>query len=390
MIPYGRQDISNEDIESVIETLKSEFITQGPKVLEFEEAVNKRVGSSYAVAANSATSCLHLACKALELKDNEWVWTSPNSFVASANAALYCKANIDFVDIDPNTYNMSCEKLEEKLAVAKKNNLLPKIIIPVHFGGQSCDMEKIFQLSKEYGFKIIEDASHAIGGEYKGKKIGCCEYSSITVFSFHPVKIITTAEGGIATTNDRILAKKMAMDRTHGIERLNQDHIKNRNSEIWNYQQNRLGFNYRLNDLQASLGISQLKRLNEFIIKRNKIAEFYNKNLSSTGIQLPHVIEDSKSSYHLYPIRVSLLKGGINQKKLFYELRNNNIGVNLHYIPIYRQPYFRKLGFKKGYCEEAERYFKEVISIPIFSKLKNIEQQNIVKIIKEICSDSGL
>ena len=383
MIPYGKQQISNDDIDSVIQTLKSEFITQGPKVEKFETKIIDEVGSNYAVTANSATSCLHLACKALELKKNEWVWTSPNSFVASANAALYCGAKIDFVDINPATYNICASRLEEKLRIAKRNNLLPKIVIPVHFAGQCCEMEKIYQLSKEYNFKIIEDASHAIGGKYKGENIGSCKYSSITVFSFHPVKIITTAEGGVATTNSQKIAEKMKMDRSHGIRRLDKDQIKKIDDEIWNYKQESLGFNYRLNDLQSSLGLSQLKRLDSFVKKRHKIAKIYDNSLANLGIQLPYQDKSNYSSYHLYPIRVSRNKGGVSQKKMYGFLRENMIMVNLHYIPIYRQPYFKKLGFKKGYCIESEAHFKEVISLPIYSTLNEDEQFYVIEKIKE-------
>ncbi len=384
MIPYGRQDISEEDIKSVIKTLKSDWITQGPAIKRFEEEIQNKIGCQFAITANSATSCLHLACMALGLKKNEWVWTSPNSFVASANAALYCAANIDFVDIDPFTYNLCAKKLEEKLHEAKNNNLLPKIVIPVHFAGQSCEMDKIYKLSKQFDFKIIEDASHAIGGKYKDKNIGSCEYSDITVFSFHPVKIITTAEGGAATTNDKLLAERMRMDRTHGIKKFGEDEINLQTKEIWNYEQKRLGFNYRLNDLQASLGFSQLKRLDDFIEKRQKIANYYDVHLAHLGIQLPHQIKNSFSSYHLYPIRVSPSKGGISQRELFYKLRENKIGVNLHYIPIYRQPFFKEIGFKKDYCEESELHFREEISIPIFANLSLKDQEFVVKKIKEI------
>jgi len=382
MIPYGKQQISNDDIESVIETLKSEFITQGPKVEKFEKKIIDEVRCKYAVTANSATSCLHLACKALDLKKDEWVWTSPNSFVASANAALYCGAKIDFIDINPSTYNICVSKLEEKLRIAKRNNCLPKIVIPVHFAGQSCEMEKIYQLSQEYNFKIIEDASHAIGGKYKGEKIGSCKYSEITVFSFHPVKIITTAEGGVATTNSEILAKKMKMDRSHGIRRLDKDQINEINDEIWNYKQESLGFNYRLNDLQSSLGLSQLKRLDFFVKKRHEIAKIYDIQLTNLGIQLPYQDPSNYSSYHLYPIRVSKNKGGISQKDMYYFLRDNAIGVNIHYIPIYRQPFFKKLGFKDGYCSESEKHFKEVISLPIYSTLSEKDQEFVIEKIK--------
>ena len=384
MIPYGRQEISKDDIKSVLKILKSDWLTQGPNVQMFEDLVAERVGADFAVACNSATSALHLACKSLDLKKGDIVWTSPNSFVASANAAIYCGAKVDFVDIDPHTYNLSIEKLEKKLIYAKKKNCLPKIIIPVHFAGQSCDMRRIHKLSKRYKFKIIEDASHAIGSSYENQKVGNCKYSSITVFSFHPVKIITTAEGGIATTNNRKIAERLIRDRSHGITRNKTNFKKNSKDEIWNYQQVDIGFNYRMNDIQAGLGISQLKKLDEFIQKRHQIVNFYNSELSSLGICLPYQHIKTYSSYHLYPIRVSKKKGGINQRKLFDYLRGNNIGVNLHYIPIYRHPYFRDLGFKKGYCEEAENHFKEVISLPIFSNLRKQEQKFVIESIKEI------
>ena len=384
MIPYGRQEICRDDIKSVIRTLNSDWLTQGPNVQKFEDLVAEKVGSNFAIACNSATSALHLACKSLNLKKGDIVWTSPNSFVASANAAIYCDAKVDFVDIDPRTYNLSIEKLEQKLIYSKKNNCLPKIIIPVHFAGQSCDMKSIYKLSKKYKFKIIEDASHAIGGSYENQKVGACKYSSITVFSFHPVKIITTAEGGIATTNNRKIAERLIRDRSHGINRNKESFQKVYKNEIWNYQQVDLGFNYRMNDIQAALGISQLEKLEKFINKRHQIANYYNSELSNLGICLPYQNINTNSSYHLYPIRVSKKKGGINQRKLFDYLRGNNIGVNLHYIPIYRHPYFRELGFKKGYCEEAEKHFKEVISLPMYSGLRKKEQKFVIDSIKAI------
>ena len=384
MIPYGKQNISKEDIDSVLSILKSDWITQGPHVKKFEEAIANKLGSNYCIAANSATSCLHLACEALGVKKGDRVWTSPNSFVASANAALFCGAEIDFVDIDPVTYNLSCEKLEEKLLNASKEDLLPKVVIPVHFGGQSCDMERIYNLSSRYNFKIIEDASHAIGSKYKNEYVGNCKYSSITVFSFHPVKIITTAEGGAATTNDPKLAQVMTRNRTHGIEKMEGNNYDLNSSEIWNYKQVSLGFNYRMNDIQAALGLSQLNRLDSFVSKRNLIARKYDEELKMLGIQLPKQMKFNQSSFHLYPLRVSKKKGGITQKDLYNYLRGNNIGVNLHYIPIYRQPYFKKLGFKKGYCEEAEYHFKEVVSMPIFYDLSESNQDYVIKKIKEL------
>ena len=364
MIPYGRQSISDEDIEYVIEALKSDWLTQGPKVKDFENELLKKIGCKYAVTANSATSCLHLACQALNLKKGDWVWTSPNSFVASANAALYCSAKVDFVDIDPKTYNLCCKKLESKLLLAKKENLLPKVVIPVHFAGQSCDMKRLYELSLKYKFKIIEDASHAIGGKYMQEMIGNCKYSSISVFSFHPVKIITTAEGGVATTNDPELAKLMSINRAHGVERLSNNNKKLVKGEIWNYEQTNLGFNYRLNDIQAALGLSQIKRLDNFVKRRHQIAINYDNELKNLGIQLPKQLKSNYSSFHLYPIRISKNKGGLSQKDLYNKLIAKSIGVNLHYIPIYRHPFFKKMGFKKGYCKESERHFKEVISLP--------------------------
>ena len=384
MIPYGRQEISKDDIQSVIQTLKSDWLTQGPNVQNFEGLVAESVRSNFAVAFNSATSALHIACKSLNLKKGDIVWTSPNSFVASANAAIYCGAKVDFVDIDPLTYNLSIEKLEKKLIYAKKKNCLPKIIIPVHFAGQSCDMKSIYNLSKKYKFKIIEDASHAIGSFYENQKVGNCKYSSITVFSFHPVKIITTAEGGIATTNNRKIAERLIRDRSHGITRNKKSFEKVYKNEIWNYQQIDLGFNYRMSDIHAALGISQLKKLEEFIYRRHEIADFYNSELSAMGISLPHQNVKTYSSYHLYPIRVSKKKGGVSQRELFSFLREKNIGVNLHYIPIYRHPFFRELGFKKGYCAEAENHFKEVISLPMYSGLRKKEQKFVIETLKSI------
>ena len=384
MIPYGHQQISDEDIDAVIKTLKSDWLTQGPNIKEFEDAVCDEVCSKFAVSSNSATSSLHIACKALELSKGDLVWTSPNSFVASANAAIYCGAEVDFVDIDPHSYNICVKKLEQKLKNAEKNNCLPKIIIPVHYAGQSCDMKEIFRLSKIYEFSIIEDASHAIGAKYENKSIGNCKYSDITVFSFHPVKIITTAEGGMATTNDKKIAEKLRQYRSHGITRDKNSFGEVDNDEIWNYQQISLGFNYRMNDIQASLGLSQLKKVDEFVIKRHEIANFYNTKLNGMGIVLPYQFDNTFSSFHLYPIRISIAKCGINQLRLYKHLREKDIGVNLHYIPIYRHPFFEKRGFKKGYCQEAEKHFREVITLPIYPGLSLENQKYIVESIKEV------
>jgi len=303
MIPYGKQDLNEADIESVVSVLRSDFLTQGPKVPLFEKCIAEYCGSSYAVASNSATSSLHLACLALDLSKEDWLWTSPNSFVASANCGLYCNAKVDFVDIDPLTYNLSTDKLEEKLIKAKKLGKLPKIVIPVHFAGQSCDMIKIKALSDKYGFSVIEDASHAIGGKYKGKLIGGCQYSDITVFSFHPVKIITTAEGGIATTNSKILEQKIRLLNSHGITR-DESLMNSPSTGPWYYQQILLGLNYRMTDLQAALGISQLERVDNFISKRHTLKERYDSLLKDLPVILPYQSIDSYSSHHLYSIKI--------------------------------------------------------------------------------------
>ena len=376
-IPYARQDISKEDINAAIAVLKSDFLTQGPMVPSFEKAVMDYCGSQYAVAVNSATSALHIACLALGVGKGDVVWTSPITFVASANCALYCDATIDFVDIDPFTYNLSTEKLAEKLAFAESIGNLPKVLICVHLCGQSCDMSAIHKLIKQYKFKIIEDASHAIGGKYKNNAIGNCHFSDITVFSFHPVKIITTGEGGMAVTNDITLAKEMRLLRSHGISAEKLDFEARPMQEIWNYQQIKLGFNYRMTDIGAALGLSQMNRLDEFVSKRNGIAKRYNDLLSNLPLVTPFQHEDSYSSYHLYIIRLKLNEIKKTQRQIFEEIYAAGILINLHYIPIYRQPYYRKIGFKSDYCQQADKYYSEAISIPMYSGL-TIEQQNKV------------
>ena len=373
MIPYGRQDIIQSDIDSVVEVLKSDFLTQGTQLPLFEKTVSVYCGVNYGVAANSATSALHIACLALGLKKGDLVWTSPNSFVASANCGLYCGANVDFVDIDPKTYNMSVEELEIKLITAKKENKLPKVIIPVHFAGQSCDMKKIHSLSQEYGFKIIEDASHAIGGKYLEKSIGGCQFSDITVFSFHPVKIITTAEGGLATTNSKKLAEKMRIFRSHGITRNNELMSKNADGG-WYYEQIDLGFNYRMNEIQAALGVSQMERLDNFILIRQNIQKRYDSLLSGLSIIKPFQHKDSSSAMHLYPILIDLESISKSRKQVFDELKGMGIGVNIHYIPIHKQPYFSMLGFNVGDYPNAEAYYERTISIPLFHSMSKQQQ----------------
>ena len=383
ILPYSTQTISKEDIDAVVNTLKSTFLTQGPKVPEFENKFANYSGANFGVASNSATSALHTACMALGLVKGDWLWTSPNSFVASANCGIYCGAKVDFVDIDPKTYNMSVEILKKKLIKAKKENNLPKVVIPVHYAGQSSEMKEIFNLSKTYGFKIIEDASHAAGADYMGKKVGSCDYSDIAVFSFHPIKIITSIEGGIALTNDHKLYKKLMSHRSHGITSDREYMQPRNNNEIWNYQQIMLGHNYRMTDIAAALGISQLKSIDKFVSLRREIADYYFKNLSSTEYILPYQSENSNSSYHLFPIRVNFEKCKKTQKDVFQYLQKNQIAPNLHYIPIHRQPFFEKLGFKEGYCPEAENYHRETISIPIYPNLTKQDQEKVVSILIE-------
>jgi UDP-4-amino-4,6-dideoxy-N-acetyl-beta-L-altrosamine transaminase len=382
VIPYGKQDINQSDIDSVVSVLKSEFLTQGHQISFFEKKVSDYCGSDYGVAVNSATSALHIACLALELGKGDCLWTTPNTFVASANCALYCGARIDFVDVDLKTYNMSVSNLREKLIKAEKRGVLPKIIIPIHFAGQSCDMKEIYLLSKKYGFKIIEDASHAIGGRYLNRPIGGCQYSDITVFSFHPVKIITTAEGGLATTNSDKLAEKMKLLRSHGVTR-QQDLMAKKSEGDWFYQQVSLGFNYRMNELQAALGVSQMDRLDEFVCLRHKFKKNYDELLKELPVLTPYQNPDSYSSMHLYPIQVQENKNNLSRLEVFKALRRNNIGVNVHYIPVHMQPFYKKMGFKKNDYPNAESYYQNAISIPIFQGMTHSMQNKVVRVLKD-------
>lgn len=376
-IPYGKQDINQDDINAVIEVLKSDYLTQGPCVPKFEESVANYCGAEYGVAVNSATSALHIACLALGLGKGEWLWTSPNTFVASANCAMYCGANVDFVDIDPSTYNLCPNKLEKKLKRAKAQNRLPRIVIPVHFAGQSCDMKRIYELSQAYDFKIIEDASHAIGGRYLDRTIGGCQYSDITVFSFHPVKIITTAEGGLATTNHPELASKMQGLRSHGITREPQL-MTHESDGDWYYQQIELGFNYRMTELQAALGLSQMKRLDEFVERRHQLANRYDKLLEALPVIRPIQSKDSYSSFHLYPLQLELNKTQKTRKEIFNELRKSRIGVHVMYIPVHTQPFYNAHGFKEGDFPCSEEYYKRVINLPIHYSMTNDQQDFVV------------
>ncbi|NRB41882.1 MAG: UDP-4-amino-4,6-dideoxy-N-acetyl-beta-L-altrosamine transaminase [Pseudomonadales bacterium] len=383
MIPYGKQDISQDDIDAVVDVLQSDFLTQGPKVPEFESAICQHTGSQYATATNSATSALHIACLALGLGKGDWLWTSPITFVASANCGLYCDAEVDFVDIDPKTYNLCPEALERKLKKAKTENKLPKIVIPVHLCGQSCDMQAIRKLSDEYGFKIIEDASHAIGGKYQDTAVGSCQYSDITVFSFHPVKIVTTAEGGAATTNCSKIHEKLELFRSHGVTR-KPELMTHAPDGPWYYQQVELGYNYRMTELQAALGISQITRLEEFVNQRHKLAMRYNDKLANLPVTLPFQHPDSYSGLHLFVIRLQLEDISKDRKTVFTELRESGIAVNVHYIPVHLQPYYQQKGFNAGDYPHAEQYYAEAISLPMFPLLSDSDQDIVCSTLSNI------
>lgn len=384
MIPYGRQDISEEDIRAVAEVLRSDWLTQGPAVEHFEQDVARYCGAKYAVAVSSATAALHIACLAAGLKPGGTLWTSPNTFVASANCGLYCGANPDFVDIDPRTYNLSADMLEEKLARAEKQGGLPQIVIPVHFAGQSCEMERIATLGKRYGFTVIEDASHAIGGRYRDSAVGSCTFSDMTVFSFHPVKIITTGEGGMVLTNRQDLYEKLVRLRSHGITR-DPRFLEGESDGPWYYQQVELGFNYRITDIQAGLGSSQMKRLDGFVTRRHYLAERYDTLLRNLPLTLPWRHPDAYSSFHLYVVRLHLdAIGNKTHRQVFDGLRQQGIGVNLHYIPVHTQPYYRRLGFRSGDFPQAEQYYRETISLPLYAGLSDSDQDQVVRALNEV------
>lgn len=378
MIPYGRQDISEADIKAVVDILRSDFITQGSIVPAFERRITEMVGARYGIAVNSATSALHIACMALGLGKGDWLWTVPNTFVASANCGRYCGAKIDFVDIDPVTLNISIVSLRKKLVQAKLENRLPKVLVPVHFAGYPVEQEQIFSLAQEYGFKVLEDASHAIGSIRNGEPVGSCRWSDITVFSFHAVKIITTGEGGIALTNDKNLARSMRLLRSHGIIR---DESKMVQKGSWYYEQLALGFNFRMTDIQAALGLSQSTRISKFISLRKSLAYRYEKLLADLPLKTPQYNSCNSSSWHLYVIQ---LKDAQLRREVFEHLRSAGIGVNVHYIPVYLQPDYRRLGFNIGYCPTAEAYYSRAITLPLFPTLNEEDQDKVVTTLREV------
>ena len=384
-IPYGRQWVEEKDIRAVVNVLKSDYLTQGLVIEQFESAVAEYCGVKYAVAVSSGTSALHIACLAAELGKGDILWTSPNTFVASANCALYCDAKLDFVDIAPHTYNISVDAMKAKLYEAEKNDSLPKVIVPVHIAGQSCDMEQIYHLGKDYNFTIIEDACHAIGGSYKGMKIGSCKFSDMTVFSFHPVKIVTTGEGGMVLTNKDDLYQKLIRLRTHGITRDNQ-FMEGESDGPWYYQQIELGMNYRMTDIQAALGLSQLDRIDEFIVRRRELVRRYNELFSDFPLTIPWQYSDAHSAFHLYVVRLKLDKIKKTRKEVFEELREKGIGVNVHYIPVHTQPYYRRLGFSCGQFPEAEKYYEEAITLPLYPSMTEKEQGYVVSTLREVLS----
>lgn len=383
MIPYGRQNIDESDIDAVISVLRSDFLTQGPVVPQFEQALCERTGAGYAVAVNSATSALHIACLALGLGPGDVLWTVPNTFVASANCGRYCGADVDFVDIDPQTWNMSVAALSEKLQAASKLNRLPKVIVPVHFAGQPTEQEAIWELAREFGVKVLEDASHAVGASRNGEPVGSCRWSDITVFSFHPVKIVTSGEGGVALTNDMALFEQMAMLRTHGITR-DPGRFIGSSAGPWYYEQQLLGFNYRLTDIQAALGLAQLKRIDQFLDRRNHLAQRYDAQLRTLPLVLPLVQPGNRSAYHLYVVRLRNGEGSSGHRRVIDELRKAGVGVNVHYAPVHLQPYYADRGFARGMFPESEAHGNEAVTLPLFPGLADAEQNQVINSLRAV------
>jgi UDP-4-amino-4,6-dideoxy-N-acetyl-beta-L-altrosamine transaminase len=383
MIPYGRQDVSQEDIDAVVAVLRSDFLTQGPVVPRFEQAVAARCGAKHAVAANSATSALHIACLALDLGPGDRLWTVPNTFVASANCARYCGADVDFVDIDPSTWNISVSALESKLVSARSDGNLPKVVVPVHFGGQPTEQEAIWRLADEFGFKVLEDASHAVGASRNGEPVGSCKWSDITIFSFHPVKIITTAEGGLALTNDDELAWRMSMLRTHGITRA-PERMQHKTDDPCYYEQLALGYNYRMTDVSAALGVSQFARLAEYLERRNFLAKRYHELLARLPLRLQTIQPGNVSAYHLFAVQLDTAKNRKDRRRVVELLRSRGIAANVHYLPVHLQPYYQRLGFRPGLCPEAERHGKEAISLPLYPRLTEANQDYVASTLADI------
>lgn len=381
MIFYGKQTIDENDINAVVEVLKSDFLTQGPAIEKFEKFIADYCGAKYAVAVTNATSALHIACLAAGLGKGDTLWTSPITFTASANCGRYCGADVDFVDIDNQTYNMSVDELEVKLA---KTEIAPKVLVPVHLAGQSCDMEKIHALAKKFNITVIEDASHAIGADYKDTKVGCCKYSEMTVFSFHPVKIVTTGEGGMVLTNSKDLYDRLVLYRSHGITRSPELMTKEADGP-WYYQQIDLGFNYRMTDMQAALGYSQMHKVDDFVARRRELAARYNELLKDLGmLKLPYQNDNTNSSWHLYIVRVDFSKINKNKKQIFAEMKDKGVCLNLHYIPVHTQPYYEKLGFRQGDFPVSEKYYEEAFTLPLYYSLTNEQQDYIVEVLKEV------
>ena len=383
MIYYGKQSIDEADIQAVEAVLRSDFLTQGPAVERFERVVANYCGAKYAVAVTNATSALHIACLAADLGEGDLLWTSPVTFVASANCARYCGASVDFVDIDEKTYNMSAAALEEKLRRAQKENKLPKVVVPVHLAGQSCDMKRIRELAEEYGFTVLEDASHAVGADYLGTKVGSCAFSDMAVFSFHPVKIITTGEGGMVLTNNEALYEKLILYRSHGITR-DPKKMTHEPDGPWYYQQIALGFNYRMTDIQAALGASQMTRLDEFVARRRELAARYDELLRDLPLKTPRVMEGTKPSWHIYIVRPDFERIGKTKKQIFEKMREQGFALNLHYIPVHTQPYYKKRGFKQGDFPASEKYYEEALTLPLYIGLTDEEQEKAVEALEKV------
>lgn len=383
MIYYGKQDINEADIQAVEAVLRSDFLTQGPAIERFEQRVAQYCGVKYAVAVCNATSALHIACLAAGLGKGDLLWTSPITFVASANCARYCGADVDFVDIDENTYNMSVSALEQKLQEAKRQGRLPKIVVPVHMAGQSCDMRAIKKLSEEYGFTLLEDASHCIGADYADTKVGSCAYSDMAVLSFHPVKIITTGEGGMVLTNDAALYEQLCLYRSHGITR-DPKHMTKESDGDWYYQQVALGFNYRMTDIQAALGASQMDRLDEFVARRRFLAARYNELLRDLPLRTPFVLKEAQPSWHLYIVRIDFDRVHKTKQQIFAEMRDKGIALNLHYIPVHTQPYYEALGFHAEDCPAAVEYYREALTLPLYPSMTDAEQEMAARALREV------